>query len=79
MSSFGKLNKELMISKNGVYDMRYIATMFWAVLISFVLSYVLSSMAGASLDLVATFITAAIFSIIVFILGDGLLRGEKEQ
>ncbi|GIO25742.1 DUF2929 family protein [Ornithinibacillus bavariensis] len=59
--------------------MRYIASIFWAILISFVLSYVLSSMAGASLDLVATFIAAAIISIFIFILGDGLLREEKEQ
>ncbi|MEN2767655.1 DUF2929 family protein [Ornithinibacillus xuwenensis] len=59
--------------------MRFVATIGWAVLISFVLSYVLSSMAGETLDLVGTFVVAAIFSIIVFILGDGLLREKKEQ
>ncbi|WP_047982451.1 YjzD family protein [Ornithinibacillus contaminans] len=59
--------------------MRYIATIFWAVLISFVLSYVLSSMAGESLDLVATLVVAAIFSIVIFLLGDGLLRQRNEQ
>ncbi|WP_010093625.1 YjzD family protein [Ornithinibacillus scapharcae] len=59
--------------------MRYIFTIIWAVLISFVLSYVLSSMGGESLDLVATFVLAAVFSIIVFLLGDGMLREKKEQ
>lgn len=59
--------------------MRYIFTIIWAVLISFVLSYVLSSMGGGSLDLVATFVLAAIFSIFVFLLGDGVLRDSKEQ
>lgn len=59
--------------------MRYIATILWAVLITFVLSYVLSSMGGGSLDLVATLVMAAILSIAIFILGDGLLREKKEQ
>jgi hypothetical protein len=82
MISFGKLNKEILVSfllKNGVLHMRYIATIFWAVIITFVLSYVLSSMANEPLDLVATLVMAAIFSIIVFVLGDGLLRERKEQ
>ncbi|WP_047986199.1 YjzD family protein [Ornithinibacillus californiensis] len=59
--------------------MRYLATILWAVLITFVLSYVLSSMAGVALDLVATLVMAAIFSVVVFILGDGLLREQKDQ
>ncbi|WP_096270302.1 YjzD family protein [Paucisalibacillus globulus] len=59
--------------------MRYLATIFWAVLVTFVLSYVLSSMAGATLDLVATLVMSAIFSIFIFILGDGILREKKEQ
>ncbi|WP_042149031.1 YjzD family protein [Paucisalibacillus sp. EB02] len=59
--------------------MRYLATIFWAVLVTFVLSYVLSSMAGATLDLVATLVMAAIFSIFIFILGDGILREKKGQ
>ncbi|MBC5636686.1 MULTISPECIES: YjzD family protein [Ornithinibacillus] len=59
--------------------MRYIATILWAVLITFVLSYVLSSMGGGSLDLVATLVMAAILSIAIFILGDGLLKEKKEQ
>ncbi|GGA73921.1 YjzD family protein [Ornithinibacillus halotolerans] len=58
--------------------MRYIVTIIWAVLITFVLSYVLSSMAGASFDMVSTLVMAAIFSVIVFVLGDGLLRDSKE-
>jgi hypothetical protein len=36
-------------------------------------------MAGQSLDLVATFVMAAIFSLFIFILGDGILREKKEQ
>jgi hypothetical protein len=62
-----------------LHTMRYLATIFWAVLVTFVLSYVLSSMAGATLDLVATLVMAAIFSIFIFILGDGILREKKEQ
>lgn len=59
--------------------MRYIFTIVWAALISFVLSYVLSSMGGESLDIVATLVMAAVFSIIIFLLGDGVLREKKEQ
>ena len=59
--------------------MRYLVTIFWAVLITFVLSYVLSSMSGQSLDLVATFVMAAIFSVFIFILGDGILREKKNH
>jgi hypothetical protein len=58
---------------------RYLVTIFWAVLITFVLSYVLSSMSGQSLDLVATFVMAAIFSVFIFILGDGILREKKNH
>ena len=62
-----------------VLHMRYLATIVWAVLITFVLSYVLSSMGGESLDMVSTLVMAAIFSIIIFILGDGALRNRKKQ
>ncbi|SHG23024.1 YjzD family protein [Ornithinibacillus halophilus] len=59
--------------------MRYLWTIIWAVLITFVLSYVLSSMGGAEFLLVDTLIVAAVFSIAIFILGDGVLRQKKEQ
>ncbi|WP_163972038.1 YjzD family protein [Oceanobacillus halotolerans] len=58
--------------------MRYIATIIWAVLISGVLSYVLSSMGSEPFNLTNTLILAALFSIAIFILGDGAIKTEEE-
>ncbi|MBU8792120.1 YjzD family protein [Oceanobacillus caeni] len=57
--------------------MRYIASIFWAVLISFAISYVLSSMGGEPFVLSHSLILAALFSIAVFILGDGILKEDN--
>lgn len=52
-------------------------TIIWAVLISGVLSYVLSSMGDAEFVLKDTLILAGILSVAIFILGDGLLKDNK--
>jgi hypothetical protein len=54
-------------------------TAIWAVLISFVISYVLSSMAGEPFVLSDTLILAAIFAVAIFLLGDGILKEEKNN
>ncbi|TQS75819.1 DUF2929 family protein [Ornithinibacillus gellani] len=59
--------------------MRYIITALWAVLISSVLSYVLTSMGNQAFNLNDTLVLAGVFSIIIFILGDGILKGEKSH
>ncbi|WP_284139435.1 MULTISPECIES: YjzD family protein [unclassified Virgibacillus] len=59
--------------------MRYIWTIIWAMLISGVLSYVLSSMAANPFVLKDTLILGAIFAIFIFILGEGVLREEKSN
>lgn len=59
--------------------MRYIMTIIWAVLISSVISYVLSNMAGDPFNLTHTLILAAILSVVVFILGDGILKNQEDH
>lgn len=64
--------------KRGVI-MRFIWTIIWAVLFSGTISYVLASMAGESFNLTATLIMAGIFSLAVWVLGEGLLKEEKQN
>ncbi|MFC4386843.1 DUF2929 family protein [Gracilibacillus marinus] len=52
-------------------------TIFWALLISLVVGYVLASMAGDAMNIPGTLAVAAIFSIIAIILGDGILTEEN--
>lgn len=59
--------------------MRFIWTIIWAVLFSGTISYVLASMAGESFNLTATLIMAGIFSLAVWVLGEGLLKEEKQN
>ncbi|HLR79387.1 MAG TPA: YjzD family protein [Bacillota bacterium] len=59
--------------------MRYIMVIIWGVLISAVLSYVLTSMAGQPFNLNQSLTLAVIFSIIVYILGDGVLAEKNES
>lgn len=58
--------------------MRYFMTIFWSLLISGVVSYVLSSMAGEPFNLSNSIILAIIMTIIIFILGDGLLKEQND-
>ncbi|MDL4842912.1 DUF2929 family protein [Aquibacillus rhizosphaerae] len=58
--------------------MRYLITIIWALLISLVISYVLTSMAGEELRMAPIFFLVAIFSIVTFIVGDGILKEDKK-
>lgn len=58
--------------------MRFLIVIFWAVIISGVLSYVLSSMASAPFNGTHTLVLAVILSIVVFILGEGVLTESEE-
>lgn len=52
-------------------------TIIWAVLISGLLSYVLSSMGNADFVLKDTLILAGILAVAIMVLGDGLLKTNK--
>ncbi|MFD1037707.1 DUF2929 family protein [Virgibacillus byunsanensis] len=58
--------------------MRFISAIFWALLISGVISYVLSSMAGDPFNFTHTIILAGILSVGVFALG-GALKEESDH
>nr|WP_153737008.1 DUF2929 family protein [Aquibacillus halophilus] len=64
--------------KNEVNIVRYFWTIFWAIVISSLISYVLTSMAGEALTLLPIFVLAVIFSAAVIIIGDGILREDTE-
>lgn len=57
--------------------MRFIMALFWALLIGAVVSYVLVSMAGTTLNLTHSAIFSILIFIAVVILGEGLLKEEK--
>ncbi|QGH35637.1 DUF2929 family protein [Gracilibacillus salitolerans] len=57
--------------------MKYFATIFWAVIILTVVSYVLTSMGGQDFNLASAISIAAIFSIVAIVLGDGVLKEEE--
>lgn len=59
--------------------MRFLLPLVWALLISGVISYVLSSMAGNPFNLTNTVILAVIITIAISVLGEGVLKGESEQ
>ncbi|MFC4559303.1 DUF2929 family protein [Virgibacillus kekensis] len=59
--------------------MRFVIPFIWALLISFVIAYVLTSMAGSTVDLFSTFVVAVILTLTAFILGEGILKDGTEQ
>lgn len=59
--------------------MRYIMTIVWAIIISTVLSYVLTSMEGEPFVLSEALILGVTFSIIVIVLGEFILKEKKAQ
>ncbi|MFB4169763.1 DUF2929 family protein [Virgibacillus sp. JSM 102003] len=59
--------------------MRFLIPLVWALFISGVISYVLSSMAGNPFNLTNTVILALIVTIAISILGEGVLKGKSEQ
>jgi len=58
--------------------MKYFATIFWAVVILTVVSYVLTSMGGQPFNLPGAMAIAAILSIGVIFIGDVILKDETE-
>lgn len=58
--------------------MRYIWTVIWALLLSAAVTYVLSSMGGDPFYIEHALILAGIFSIVVFVLGEGILKEKSE-
>ncbi|BAC13157.1 hypothetical conserved protein [Oceanobacillus iheyensis HTE831] len=58
--------------------MRYIMTIFWSFLLSAAVSYVLSSMGGEPFLIENAIILTVIFSIVVFVLGEGILKEKTE-
>ncbi|WP_191126319.1 DUF2929 family protein [Cerasibacillus terrae] len=59
--------------------MRYIMTVIWALLIGGVVSYVLTSMAGDPFNLNTSLIISAIIAVVIFVLGDGILKGNSQE
>lgn len=58
--------------------MKYFATIFWAFIISIVVSYVLTSMGNQAFNLPGALGLAALFSIAAILLGDVILKEEEE-
>lgn len=59
--------------------MRYFWTIFWAFLLSNMIVYVISSMQATGFSFAQAIILAAVFSVVIFILGDGVVSKESEQ
>lgn len=59
--------------------MHYIMTIVWAVAISAVVSYVLTSMAGAPFVFPDVLILAGVFTVAVIVLAEVVLPKKKEQ
>lgn len=59
--------------------MRYLIVIIWSLLISTVISYVVTSMAGEPFSITYTFVMSAFFFIAIVILGEGILKENKEQ
>ncbi|UOQ46914.1 YjzD family protein [Gracilibacillus caseinilyticus] len=57
--------------------MKYFATIFWAVIILTVVSYVLTSMGGEAFNFGSVISIGAIFAIAAIVLGNGLLKEEE--
>lgn len=58
--------------------MRYIMTLIWSILISLVVTYVVTSMAGVAFNFTSVFVLAAVIFLAIFVLGELILK-EKEE
>ncbi|QDP39780.1 DUF2929 family protein [Radiobacillus deserti] len=58
--------------------MRIIVSAIWAFLLSFLVTYVLSNMAGESFEIGSVLILAVIFLVAIIALGEGGLRQKSE-
>jgi uncharacterized membrane protein len=63
---YAKINNDMIIREVNV--MRYFWTFFWTFLLMQMLTYVVSSMSGASYDLTTGTILAVVTTILIFIL-----------
>ncbi len=60
-----------------VYNLRFVFVMIWSFLISSAVSYVLTSMGGEPFNINHTLILTVFFFLIVTILGEVVLKEEK--
>lgn len=60
-----------------MYNLRHIVVIIWSFLISSAVSYVLTSMAGEPFNINHTLILTAFFFVVVTILGEVVLKEEK--
>ncbi|RDW18260.1 DUF2929 domain-containing protein [Oceanobacillus arenosus] len=57
--------------------MRYIMTIIWSVVISLAIAFVLTSMGGEPFVATDALLLAALLTVAIIILGDGILREKK--
>ncbi|WP_102028030.1 YjzD family protein [Salirhabdus sp. Marseille-P4669] len=57
--------------------MRYIFTLFWSLLISSMVVYVIGNMSGTPFNITNAVVLAVVFTFVVIVLGDGLLKDEE--
>jgi len=56
--------------------MKFVWTLIWALLLSFMTAYVVSNMAGGSFAFTQVFIMTLLFTGAAVILGEGLIKDE---
>ncbi|MGP4070737.1 YjzD family protein [Halobacillus sp. B29] len=56
--------------------MKFVWTLIWALLLSFMTAYVVSNMAGGSFGFTQVFIMTLLFTGAAVILGEGLIKDE---
>ncbi|MCA1011320.1 YjzD family protein [Halobacillus halophilus] len=56
--------------------MKFVWTLIWALLLSFMTAYVVSNMAGGSFHFIQVFIMTLLFTGAAVILGEGLIKDE---
>jgi len=62
-----------------VCNLRFFVVIIWSFLVSTIVSYVLTSMAGEPFNLNHTMILAAFFVVVITILGEFVLKEEKSN
>ncbi|MEW9674971.1 YjzD family protein [Lentibacillus sp. L22] len=58
--------------------MRFFWTFIWALAIGGVISYILSAMAGEPFNVIHTLVLSIIFTIAIYVLGEGILKEQAE-
>ncbi|MBM7554045.1 YjzD family protein [Thalassobacillus pellis] len=56
--------------------MRYFWTVFWAFLLSLMITYVISNMSGSHFNFVQVIVLTVLFSGAAFLLGESLIKDE---